>query len=257
MTSLKDVERMKEIARQVGIRTKQKRDSLHLEFKADGSYVTELDRENEETIKQSLLQDYLDVPFLGEEFGGTSHLTGRLWVVDPIDGTTNFVTGLPEWGISIGLCEDGEPVAGVFYMPCTDEMFWGVRGFGAYCNEKKLQAPDPGDLHEESTLGFTSTALKTLPISGLSGRLRCFGSIAAEFAYTAKGALGCIIGCNEHSWDIAATLCIAREAGCNLAYLNGSRLDFRDVLTEGCMRSEYILAVPAMIERMIPLLRVP
>ena len=96
MTSLKDVERMKEIARGVGVRTKQKRESLHLEFKTDGSYVTELDRENEETIKQFLLLDYPDVPFLGEEFGGTGELNGRLWVVDPIDGTTNFVTGLPD-----------------------------------------------------------------------------------------------------------------------------------------------------------------
>ncbi len=252
--SIVDIEYVQRLARMAGVMAITSQRNLHAELKADGSFVTEADRDIEQFVRARLAERYPDHEFLGEEFGGSPQTDKPLWAIDPIDGTTNMVTGLPLWGISLGLTVAGEPVAGVFYMPVTDEMFWGEKGRGSYCNGAPLKTPPPSELHRESTLGFTSTALKNLDTSELMGRIRCLGSIAADIAYTARGSLACIVGCQEGSWDIAATLCIAREAGCNMAYLTGDKVHFPDVMLEGRTRGAFVVAHPQMVSRMIELL---
>src|SRR5262249_53247755 len=123
-----------------------------------------------------------------------------LWAVDPIDGTTNMVFGVPIWGVSIGLIHEGVAQAGALYLPRTDEMFWGERGKGAFCNGIAVQVTDRAESHGEDTLGFTSKAIKMLDTSGLQGRLRCLGSIAADIAYTARGSLCCLVGWTEGAY---------------------------------------------------------
>ncbi len=243
-----DIEFVKEIALEAGQNALGMLGDVTPEFKADHSYVTHIDRETEKFIQARLAVRYPDYSFQGEEYGRFGSDARPLWAVDPIDGTTNLVFGLPIWGVSIGLVAEGKAVAGVFYMPRTNEMFWGELGKGSYCNGVRLDARDRDDLHHEDTLGFTSTALKTLDVSGLTGRLRCLGSIAAEVAYTAKGAFCSHVGINEGANDLAAVLCIAQEAGCVAAYLTGEPLDMNAIVGDGKTRAAFVVAPPRMAE---------
>lgn len=242
-----DIEYVKEVAVEAGKRAlAMRRETLTTEFKADNSYVTNIDRETEQFVRARLEERYPDYSFVGEEFGRHGSLDAPIWAVDPIDGTTNMVFGVPCWGVSIGLMVGSEAVAGAFYMPPTDELFWGARGQGAWCNGVPLAATDRDAIHVEDTLGFTSAALKGLNTHVLPGRLRCLGSIAADIAYTARGSLCCLLGWNEGAMDMAAALCCAREAGCIALYLTGEPLDLGVILREGKTQAPFVIAPPQM-----------
>jgi myo-inositol-1(or 4)-monophosphatase len=225
------------------------------ELKADNSYVTDIDRSTETFVRERLAERYPEFAFLGEEFGRHGSADAPLWAVDPIDGTTNMVFGIPCWGVSIGLLVEGEPVAGALSLPNTNELFWGEKGKGGFCNGVRLHAHDRDAIHVEDTLGFTSTAIKRLDCSGLAGRLRCLGSIAADIAYTARGSLCCLVGWNEGAYDMAAALCVAKEAGCIAAYLSGEPLDLAEVLRAGKTLHPFVVAPPqlaALLQSAIP-----
>ncbi len=243
-----DIEFVKAIALEAGKNALGMLGDIQPEFKSDNSYVTHIDRQTEKFIQARLSERYPDFSFQGEEYGRFGSEAGPLWAVDPIDGTTNMVFGLPIWGVSIGLIAEGKSVAGVFYIPRTDEMFWGEIGKGSYCNGVRLDARDRDDLHHEDTLGFTSTAIKTLDVTALTGRIRCLGSIAAEVAYTANGSFCSHVGINEGINDLAAVLCIAHEAGCVSAYLSGESLHIPEIVHEGKTRAAFVVAPPRMAE---------
>ena len=228
-----DIDFVQQVAREAGTRAMTLLDTMQPEFKADQSYVTNIDRATEEFVRDRLAERYPDYAFLGEEFGRHGAADAPLWAVDPIDGTTNLVFGIPFWCVSIGLIVGGEAIAGAIYAPRTGEMFWGMRGKGSFCNGKPLHAPDRNHLHIEDTLGFTSTAINRLNTGILPGRLRCLGSIALDIAYTARGSLCSLVGWNEGAYDMAAALCIAREAGCVSEYLAGEPLDLDRILRDG------------------------
>lgn len=241
-----DIEFVKALARDAGDRAVTMLGGFTPELKADNSYVTEIDRETELFVRAQLAQRYPHYAFQGEEYGRMGEGDGPLWAVDPIDGTTNLVFGIPLWCVSIGLIAEGHPVAGAVYLPLTGEMFWGERGKGAYCNGIRLQPRDRDSLHPEDTLGFTSSAVKTLEVSGLMGRIRCLGSIATEVVYAARGTLCSHVGCHEGANDLAAALCIAYEAGCTACYLSGEPLDMDTIVREGRTRAAFIVAPPQM-----------
>ncbi len=245
-----DLDFVKLVAKEAGLRAAGMLAEMRSELKADNSYVTNIDREVEQFVQERLAERYPDFAFLGEEFGRHGSETAPLWAVDPIDGTTNMVFGIPFWGVSIGLIFEGQPVAGAFYMPRTDELFWGVRDGGGFCNGTRLQAKDRDSLHPEDTLGFTSAAIKHLDASELPGRVRCLGSIAADIAYTARGTLCSLIGWSEGAYDMAAALCIAREAGCIADYLTGQPLDLNVILREGKTRAPFVVAPPKLAARL-------
>lgn len=241
-----DIEFVKEVAREAGVRALGMLADIKAEFKADNSYVTHVDRGTEEFVRAKLTEHYPDFAFLGEEFGRHGSADAPLWAVDPIDGTTNMVFGIPCYGVSIGLIEEGIPVAGALYLPRTDELFWGVKGKGAFCNGVPMQAHDREHLHAEDTLGFTSAAIKGLDSTALRGRLRCLGSIAADLAYTARGSLCSLIGWSEGAYDMAAGLCFAYEAGCIAEYLTGEPLDLGVILRDGKTLAPFVVAPPKL-----------
>lgn len=250
-----DIEFVKSVAREAGQRALARLTSFRPELKSDHSYVTEIDRETEQFVRAKLEERYPDFAFLGEEFGRHGGEDAPLWAVDPIDGTTNLVFGIPFWCVSIGLIVEGQPVAGALYLPRTEEMFHGVKGQGGFCNGERLQALDRSELHWEDTLGFTSAAIKNLDCSPLRGRLRCLGSIAADIAYTARGSFACLVGWNEGAYDMAAALCIAHEAGCISAHLTGEPLDLNVILKDGKTRTPFCVAPPQTAALLQSLLR--
>jgi len=239
-----DIEFVKSIASEAGARAIEMQNAMTPELKVDNSYVTNIDRETEQFVRRRLEERYPDFAFLGEEFGRHGSDDAPLWAVDPIDGTTNMVFNIPIWCVSIGLIYQGEAIAGVIYMPCTNELFWGVKGQGAFCNGVRLETKDRAELHPEDTLGFTSGAIKRMETSLLTGRLRCLGSIAADIAYTARGTLCSLVGWNEGAYDMAAALCMAKEAGCVAEHLNGEPLDLGRTLREGKTHAPFVVAPP-------------
>ncbi len=242
-----DIEYIKAIAKEAGDRAVTMLNDIKVEFKKDDSLVTHIDRQTELFIRGKLEEKYPGYAFQGEEYGRVGADGIPLWAVDPIDGTTNMVFGIPLWGVSIGLIVDGVAVAGVFYMPLTNQMFWGVRGEGSFCNGVRLQTKDRTEIHPEDTVGFTSGAIKTLEFREISGRIRSLGSIATEVVYAAKGSLCSHVGCYEGANDLAAALCIAHESGCVSIYLDtGEPLDLYVIVKEDKTRGPFIVAPPKM-----------
>lgn len=249
-TDTVDIGYVMETARAAGVRAIQMAESMAPEFKSDHSYVTNIDRETEQFVRARLEARYPNYAFLGEEYGRHGNSDAPLWAVDPIDGTTNMVFGLPLWCVSIGLIANGRAQAGAVYLPRTDEMFSGVRGQGSYCNGARLEAKDRETIHIEDTLGFTSRAIQYLDTSVLPGRLRCLGSIATDIVYAARGTLCCLIGMHEGAYDIAAALCIAHEAGCTAAYLTGELLDIDTIVREGRTSAPFAIAPPRFLSQL-------
>lgn len=241
-----DIEFVKSVVIEAGDAALTRCDGIAFELKSDSSYVTEIDRDTEQFIQRRLAEKYPDFAYQGEEFGRHGSEGVPLWAVDPIDGTTNMVFGIPFWCVSVGLIDsaDGAPAAGAIYMPATGELYWAERGKGSYRNGARLEARERTAFHAEDTLGFTSGAIKSLDVSALPGRIRCLGSIAAEVVYTARGALCCHTGWYEGANDLAAALCIAYEAGCVATYMNGEPVLMLDMVREGKTRGPFVVATP-------------
>lgn len=239
-----DISFLCDLAQEAGARALALVNNLQAELKADHTLVTQVDRQTEAFLLEKLQQKYPDYAFLGEETGWHGSKEAPLWAVDPIDGTTNMVHHIPIWGISIGLLWEGEPVAGVFYLPHLKELFYAQKGFGSYCNGVPLQAQDRKVLQLEDTVGFTSAAAKNLTTKALPSRVRCLGSIAADIAYVGRGSLACLVGWSEGAYDMAAALLIAQEAGCVASYFSGEPLKLGPLLTLGKTQEPFIVAPP-------------
>jgi fructose-1,6-bisphosphatase/inositol monophosphatase family enzyme len=228
-----DIELMKRLVVEAGKRALARFGAVACERKADESLVTEVDRDTERFISEELARAYPEFGFIGEEYGRHGDRNAPLWACDPIDGTTNFVFGLPHWCVSLGLVHEGVPLLGALYLPCLDELFWAVRGQGAYCNGVRLHAPDRDSLQAEDPLCLTSTPMKLMDLTPIPGSVvRCLGSVAAEVAYTARGNLCATVGQGEGIVDVAAALCISFEAGCEFRYLSGPPVDLAAFVEE-------------------------
>lgn len=220
-----DIELVKQLVLDAGRRALKQCGAVACERKADLSLVTEVDRETERFLAAELARAYPEFGFLGEEYGRRGDPEAPFWVCDPIDGTTNFVFGLPHWCVSLGLVDQGVPLLGALYLPCLDELFWAARGEGAFCNGTRLRIVDRHALQAEDPVCLTSGPMKRLKIEALPGDVRCLGSVAAEVAYTARGSFCATIGRGEGILDTAAALCVLFEAGGEFRYLSGPPVD--------------------------------
>ncbi|KAA3515307.1 inositol monophosphatase family protein [Agrobacterium rosae] len=197
------------------------RDALVIETKRDPQDVVSIaDREVENLIRDRVAQAFPEDGFLGEEYGliaGTSSFT---WVVDPIDGTSPFVNGMPNWCVSIAVISGGEPVVGVINAPCHSEIYSSALGMGATLNGKALTLDSTRTISNSVTgIGannyvtpaFVASMIEDLLSSG--GNFIRNGSGALMLAYVAAGRL---VGYYEpymHAWDCMAGFCLVREAG--------------------------------------------
>lgn len=213
----------------------------YLDTKASPSdLVTDVDRACERLIAERLLTAFPTHAMLGEEGmaeGARRHDRNAdpgqveyLWVCDPIDGTTNFVHGLPACTVSIALAHYGEPVVGVIYDPARDELFYAVKGQGAFVNGQPVKVRADQQLAEALLVtGFpVQEELRrinldeVMRITPLCRNLRAFGSAALHLAYVAAGRLS---GFWEHGlnpWDLAAGYLLVKEAGGEMTGLDGS-----------------------------------
>ncbi len=192
-----------------------RREQLQVEKKGRQDFVSEADRAVETLIRQQIANSFPDDGMLGEEFGITEGKQG-LWVIDPIDGTTNFLRGLEHWSVSIAYWADHQIQIGVVSSPCSESLYHAQKGQGAFCNQTKLHVLDDM-LHEDILIGagsFHKHLDELMPfLRQCKSNLRCFGSAALAIAQTAQGALDAYYQKRLRSWDALAGLLIAREAG--------------------------------------------
>jgi len=199
----------------------ERRSELSVELKGLQDHVTKADREVETLIRRKLLERFPEDAQLGEEQGGGgSNDTKALWVIDPIDGTTNFVRGLPHWGVCIAFCKDEEPEIGVIVAPVLREKYVARRTRGALCNDRALAVSKTQKL-SEAVIGFGSNKKSPHePYVEVLGKLlgegieyRRLGCASMNLAAVASGKLDAFFEAKLSPWDALAGQLIVREAG--------------------------------------------
>ncbi len=218
-------------------------ENLQVSKKGTGDFVSAADRKAEETLVAELTKARPGYGFLLEEGGAIEGSdTSNRWIIDPLDGTTNLLHGIPHFSISIALERDGELNAGVIYEPVWDQMFIAEKGQGAYLNDRRLRVSARRVLEESlfaTGIPFAGKDehdrfLKQLKaIMAVSSGVRRFGSAALDLAYVAAGRYEGFWEIGLHPWDMAAGIVLVREAGGFITDLSGGK---------GMMESGEILA---------------
>ena len=205
--------------------------TLDVKKKGPADYTTAIDKRVEKIVLEEIKRFYPDDNFLGEETGeqlGSSNIT---WVLDPIDGTSNFMHGYPHFCISLSCLIDGSPVAGVIIDPTRQEEFSASKGSGADLNNRKIRVSKQPDLngslisnssHTNSSQPYKYENLKTFQkLYESEVTIRRSGSVALDLCYVAAGRLDAFWGHGLKKWDVSAGLLIAEEAGALISDFNG------------------------------------
>ncbi len=197
-------------------------DKSRIEYKETNNLVSYVDKGAEKIIVDALKVLLPEAGFIAEEGTATHQGEELVWIIDPLDGTTNFSHGLPIWSVSIALRKGDDALVGVVYEPNLDEMFYTWKNGGAYCNDKKIQVSQELELSKSLiATGFPyyqfEKSDKYLQILGdfmqkTHGLRRC-GSAAVDLAYTACGRYEGFFEYNLNSYDVAAGLLLVTEAG--------------------------------------------
>jgi myo-inositol-1(or 4)-monophosphatase len=206
-------------------------EQLQVSVKGAGEFVSTADFRAERTLKTELRRARPGYAMLFEESGAEEGSDPRhRWIVDPLDGTTNFLHGIPHFAISIALERDGEIVAGVIYEPIRDEMYWAEKGAGAYVNDRRLRVSARRQLNEAvigTGMPFGDRADAGLYMATLgavmdaTSGVRRMGSASLDLAYVAAGRYEGFWEFALAPWDIAAGILLVREAGGYVSDLSG------------------------------------
>jgi myo-inositol-1(or 4)-monophosphatase len=234
-----------EAARAAGQIQREKLGSVSVRCKSNpNDLVTEADTASQTVIEKIVLTAFPNHRFIGEEGSltalsqqGTASIADEYcWIVDPLDGTTNFVHTCPMFGPSIALTKGTDILCGVFYNPMTDELFSAVKGGGAFLNGQRIQTSSRTTAREAlASVSFSSQTdsqspdlqafLKVLPVCQA---LRRTGATALNLAYVASGRFDSTWAFTCHPWDIAAGILLVTEAGGAASKPDGSPFDFSD-----------------------------
>lgn len=205
----------------------------HIREKQAKDLVTEADVKSEQLLKKGLLDIFPDAAFFGEE-SGRSGDSKFLWVVDPIDGTTNFVSGLDQFCISVALLEDDKPVLGSIFRPPTQESFTAIDGAGAFHNQRPLAKRGPTTV--DSSLIATGFPYRSLDLRRSFYKcadrvldetrgIRRMGSAALDLAFVASGFFEGFWETDLQPYDVAAGLVLLNETGCSYSDFSGKAYD--------------------------------
>ncbi len=204
------------------LRNVDKLDRLKVEVKAQNDFVTQVDLKAEEVIIETLRQAYPDHGIIAEENGRFNEDSEYQWIIDPLDGTTNFLHGFPQFAVSIGLQHKGRLSIAVVYDPVKNELFTAARGEGAQLNGRRLRTTEQKGL-KGALLGtgfpfkhpqHLDTYLATFKaVHPHAAGIRRAGSAALDLAYVAAGRLDGFWELGLNAWDMAAGVLLIREAG--------------------------------------------
>jgi len=198
-------------------------EKLQVSLKGPGDFVTASDKRVEKILIGELQNARPDYSILSEEIGEINNDESFKWIIDPIDGTANFLHGIPHFGISIGLEHKGEIICGIIYDPIKDEMFVAEKGKGSYLNNQRIRVSSRSKL--ENCIIFTGGPKRDSKDSELALQeyknfsskvllpIRKFGSAALDMAYVAAGRCDGFWQRNLKYWDIAAGIILVKESG--------------------------------------------
>jgi myo-inositol-1(or 4)-monophosphatase len=213
-------------------------ENLQVSLKGPANFVSRADKRAEEMLYEDLTKARPGYGFLGEE-GGTREGADKShrWIVDPLDGTTNFLHGIPHFAISIGLEREGTMIAGLIYNPANEELYIAERGKGAFLNDTRLRVANRRELHD-CVIGcglphigrgdFAQNQREMAALQPKVAGLRRMGTASLDLAAVAAGRFDGFWERNLSPWDIAAGIVMIREAGGTVGDINGG-----DVLQSG------------------------
>ncbi|MEJ8802630.1 inositol monophosphatase family protein [Pontibacter sp. H249] len=217
------------LARKVGAFIKHEAENFDrskVEMKGFNNLVSYVDKQAEEQLVEGLRILLPEAGFITEEETDNTKGDRYNWIVDPLDGTTNFTHGLPAYSVSVGLMDGDEVVLGVVYEPNRDECFWAYKGGGAFCNDKQIKVSEAPALKDSLIatgfpyydFGLTQLYLQVLGgFMGKSHGVRRYGSAALDLAYVAIGRFEGFFEYNLNAWDVAGGAIIVQEAGGKLS----------------------------------------
>ena len=198
--------------------------------------VTDVDVNNEKYLTDAILATFPGDKIHAEEMSSTQEITGRTWVIDPIDGTNNFAHDIPTFGIQCCLFDGGEPRMAVIWLPCQDELYTAIEGQGCYLNGHKVVVDKSvtADTAVISTGDFThkSDRLAALQYKAVGylyprvAKLRMYGAASVDYAFFVSGRLAATVFTTRNLWDIAPGILMSKEAGAILMGLDGQPYDF-------------------------------
>jgi len=198
-------------------------ENLQVSIKGPGDFVTASDKKVEKILINELQKARPNYSILSEEIGKISNDESFKWIIDPIDGTTNFLHGVPHFAISIGLEHDGEIICGIIYDPIKDEMFVAEKGNGSYLNNQRIRVSSRSKLKD--CIIFTGGPKKESQDRDLALKeynnfsskvlipIRKLGSASLDMAYVAAGRCDGFWQRNLNYWDIAAGIILVKESG--------------------------------------------
>jgi myo-inositol-1(or 4)-monophosphatase len=211
------------------------RDPGDIVMKSDRNPATEVDYAIESATREFLLAEVPEIAFLGEEDGQVGSIDSDLyWALDPIDGTVNFIHGIPLCGVSLGLVDGKQPALGIVDLPFLNMRYRAVRGAGAYRGDRRLGVARIASIdHAVISLGDyavgtdsdTKNAQRFTMTQSLVSRVervRMFGSAATDLVWTAEGSVTACVILSNKPWDTMAGVLVAREAGALVLDLNGA-----------------------------------
>jgi myo-inositol-1(or 4)-monophosphatase len=187
-------------------------EKLQVSTKGPYDFVSNADTKAEKIIIDELLKSKKNYSIISEESGRKVNSNkDKFWIIDPIDGTTNFLHGVPHFGISIALKSKNEIISGVIYDPIKDEMFYAEKNNGAYCNNQRIKVSNKKKL-ENCLFATGGTSIKEIKTKD-EIVIRNSGSAALDMAYVAAGKFDGYFQKNLHIWDIATGIILVKEAG--------------------------------------------
>ncbi|HTA64025.1 MAG TPA: inositol monophosphatase family protein [Xanthomonadaceae bacterium] len=238
---------MVKAARQAGsvmLRYIHRLDSLNVVEKTRQDFASEVDSQAEAEIVKELKRAHPDYAVLGEE-GGAKGRSNSIWVIDPIDGTSNYLRGNPHFCVSIALVENGVPTHGVVFDPLRNELFTASRGGGAMLNDRKIRcAPRPTLEGAVLATGFAPRERARAPaqlecirvLLEQAEDIRRAGSAALDLAYVACGRVDGYFEAGVKAWDIAAGILLVREAGGHVCDFAGGSEHLLDLSGKGSVQ---------------------
>ena len=232
-------------------------ENLQVSIKGPGDVVTASDKKVEKILIDELQKARPNYSILSEEIGKINNDESFKWIIDPIDGTINFLHGIPHFAISIGLEHDGEIICGIIYDPIKDEMFVAEKGNGSYLNNQRIRVSSRSKLENciiftgGPTIGVKNRELFLKEYNNVSSKvptsIRKLGSASLDMAYVAAGRCDCFWQRDLKYWDIAAGIILVRESG-------GFVTDFKG--EKGYMQNKTILVTNSKINNeMIEILK--
>jgi len=204
--------------------------------KGDRNFATNLDKEAEEMIVDKIKTQFPNHGVIAEEGGSSASDREYLWIIDPLDGTHNFMRNIDIFGVSIGIVHKEKFIGGVIYMPKEDELYVGQKGGGAYKNNKKIKVSSNDNLRDcsiafDSSIRYSpEVMLKVLgDLANEVFNVRMLGSSARHLSYLAEGTLDFVVEFHDRPWDFAGGVSIIEEAGGKLTDLKGGSLSYKNI----------------------------